>query len=348
MKHTRFSTRLIATAVMTALAAGCMVKKEEAPPLAGPSELGLSLSLHVTPDVLEQDGASQSLVRVTARNKDGAPVANQPLRTEILVGGQPVDFGKLSARTVVTGGDGTATFAYTAPPAPPVPVSSGTTVDIAVTPTNSGDYNNSQTRIATIRLVPFGVIPPPSNLAPRFSFSPTSPVQGQPVLFEACREGEGAPCAPASNPIAAYSWDFGDGSTSSGRTATHAFSLPRSYFVRLTVTDTVGRSQSTTQTLAVGQSGAPAAAFVFSPTNPLVNQPINFNASASTAAAGRRIVSYRWDFGDGTIRTSAVIESHAYALARTYTVTLVVTDDVGRTGTTSVTVSVATGVQLGR
>ena len=40
------------------------------------------------------------------------------------------------------------------PPAPPVPVDTGTTVDIAVTPTNSGDYNNSQTRIATIRLVP--------------------------------------------------------------------------------------------------------------------------------------------------------------------------------------------------
>ena len=348
MKHPRFSTRLIATAVMTALAAGCTVKKQEAPPLVGPSELALSLSLHITPDVLEQDGASQSLVRVTARNKDGAPVPNQPLRTEIWVGGQPVDFGKLSARNIVTGGDGTATFAYTAPPPPPVPVDTGTTVDIAVTPTNSGDYNNSQTRIATIRLVPFGVLQPPSNLAPHFTFSPTSPLQGSPVFFEACNDPNLAPCAPATNPVSSYAWDFGNGGTASGRTATQSFSTPANYFVRLTITDSVGLSQSVTRTVAVGQSGAPTAAFVYSPTNPLINQPINFNASASTAAAGRQIVSYRWDFGDGTIRTSAVIESHAYALVRTYTVTLLVTDDVGRTGTTSLTVSPGTGVQSGR
>lgn len=348
MKHPRFTTRLIVTAVLTALAAGCTVKKDEAPPLMGPSELGLSIAMHVSPDVLTQDGASQSLVRVTVRNQDSQPVPNTPLRTGIRVDGQPVDFGKLSARNVVTGADGVATFSYTAPPAPPVPVDTGTTVDIVVTPTNSGDFNNSQSRLATIRLVPPGVVQPPSSLAPHFTFSPSSPLQGQPVFFEACRDANQAPCAPVNNPVSTYAWDFGNGGTAMGQTATQTFSTPGNYFVRLTVADSVGRTQSTTRTVAIGQSGAPTAAFVFSPTDPLINQPINFNASASTAAAGRQIVSYRWDFGDGTIRTSDVIESHAYGLPRSYTVTLVVTDDIGRTGTISSTVTVGTGVQSGR
>src|SRR5215204_4779785 len=39
---------------------GCTVKKTEAPEVTGPSELGLSLELRVSPDLLVADGASQS------------------------------------------------------------------------------------------------------------------------------------------------------------------------------------------------------------------------------------------------------------------------------------------------
>jgi chitodextrinase len=347
MMQERFSTRVVVTVVLAALAAGCTLKDQEAPPLMGPSEQAISIALHVSPDILTQDGASQSLVRVTVRDKDGSPLPNIPLRTEIWSDGQPVDFGRLSARNVVTAGDGTATFSYTAPPAPPVNVDTFTTVDIVVMPTNSGDFNNSQARLATIRLVPPGVVQPPSNLAPHFTWSPQSPQQGQPVFFEACNDAGLPVCAPANNPVVHYAWDFGNGGTASGQTATQTFSTPGNYFVRLTITDGLGRSLSTTRTVSVGQSAAPTAAFVFSPTNPRTNQPINFNASASTAAAGRTIVSYRWDFGDGTIRTSGAIESHSYSLPRTYNVTLVVTDDIGRTGTTTVGVSVTTAIQSG-
>lgn len=341
MKHQTRYPRLIVTIAAAALVAACTVKKDETPPLTGPSELGKSISMTVTPDVLAQDGASQSVVRVTVRNKDGQPLPNQALRAEIRVGGQPVDFGQLSARNLVTGSDGSATFAYTAPPAAPVQVDTHTLVDIVVLPIASGDYNNSQTQLVTIRLVPTGVVVPPSGLAPHFTFSPASPVEGQPVFFDACNDPALPPCAPGSNPVVTYAWNFDNGATASGRTATQTFSGPGNYFVRLTVTDASGQSQSTTRTVSVSQSGAPTAAFVFSPTNPQVGQPINFNASASTPAAGRRIVHYRWDFGDGTFKdSSGPTESHAYGLARTYTVTLVVTDDLGRTAATSVTVPV--------
>jgi PKD repeat protein len=66
-----------------------------------------------------------------------------------------------------------------------------------------------------------------------------------------------------------------------------------------------------------------------------------FNASASTATAPRTIASYAWDFGDGTPPGSGVTPTHAYTNLGTFTVTLIVTDDLGQKGTSSKTVTVA-------
>jgi PKD repeat protein len=223
---------------------------------------------------------------------------------------------------------------YTAPPA------SGSTSDqlvsIAVTPVGS-DFNNATARIVTIRLVPQGTLPPPSGLQPAFTFSPSSPLEHQLVFFDG-RTSTGSTLSP----ITSYAWDFGDGGTASGSTATHTFTSPGTHLVRLTITNGLGASASITQTVNVGQSTAPTATFVFSPTNPEPNDTVFFNAEAATPAVGRRIQSYRWDFGDGSpieTRTTPTA-SHKYTQARTYTVTLVVTDDVGRTATASQTVVV--------
>ena len=94
---------------VTAIAAGCTMKKQEAPPLTGPSELGTSISVTVTPDILAQDGSSQSLVTITARDSNGLPLKNLSFRTEIQVAGVPLDFGSLSARNLVTDSNGRAT-----------------------------------------------------------------------------------------------------------------------------------------------------------------------------------------------------------------------------------------------
>lgn len=61
----------LAAVLLAALVAGCMVKNTEAPPLSGPSELGLALSLSATPDILPQDGWSQASVGIDARGPDG-------------------------------------------------------------------------------------------------------------------------------------------------------------------------------------------------------------------------------------------------------------------------------------
>lgn len=323
--------KLSAFTLAALLVSGCTMNDQSAPPLTGPSEFGTSVTIQVTPDVLQQDGASQSVVTVTVRDANGKPVAGVPLRAEIRVDGQAVDFGTLSARSIVTNGDGRATLVYTAPTVL-APVES--LVDINVTPIGT-DYANAVARNVTIRLVPTGVVLPPSGLVPAFTFSPTAPQQGQGVFFDA-----GTSTAPSTNPITEYRWDFNDGRTATGRTTQHAFSTAGTYFVRLTVSDALGRAATTTQSVTVAQGAAPTADFAFSPTNPQPNDEVRFNAAASTAAAGRTIVRYVWDLGDGTTATGQQV-TRRYTQARTYNVTLTVTDDIGRTSTVTKGVTIA-------
>jgi hypothetical protein len=107
----------------------------------------------------------------------------------------------------------------------------------------------------------------------------------------------------------------------------------------LTITNDRGLAASKTQAIAVGATPEPTASFVFSPTAPVVDQPVVFNADASRAAAGRTIAGYSWNFGDGDSVEGAGA-AHAFKSAGTYTVTLTVTDDVGHQGTASQRVTV--------
>jgi PKD repeat protein len=79
---------------------------------------------------------------------------------------------------------------------------------------------------------------------------------------------------------------------------------------------------------------------VFSPSEPLEDSAVLFNAGESTAATGRRIASYRWNWGDGTASGSGVARAHTFANPGTYIVMLTVTDDVGQTATATREVTV--------
>ena len=74
----------------------------------------------------------------------------------------------------------------------------------------------------------------------------------------------------------------------------------------------------------------PTAAFSFDPTDPLVGGYVQFNASASSDSDGS-IVSYSWNFGDGTTGNGPVIW-HRYMVGGSLPVTLTVTDDDGANG----------------
>jgi PKD repeat protein len=345
----RITTRRAWTALgLAALitAAGCTTKESTPPELTGPSELGLSVKVTATPDVLTMDGSSQSAVVVEARNSQAQPVPNLGLRAEIVVGGQIVDIGRLSSKTAVTAPDGRATFTYTAP----LGASSGNSdsgdsvVSVRVVPAGN-DYSNAVPRSVDIRLVPQGVIlPPPNTPVARFRFNPTAPNEGQAVAFDAsdsidiieCPAGATSvdQCTGTRATLVDYAWDFGDGARGNGVRTSHPYARAGSYTINLTVTNSRGVQASTSAFVTVGAGADPSAAFTVSPSSASVNESVFFNASGSKAAAGRTLVAYDWTFGDGGTGAGVNV-SHRYNRTGSFTVTLTVTDDIGKKGTAS-------------
>jgi parallel beta-helix repeat protein len=150
--------------------------------------------------------------------------------------------------------------------------------------------------------------------------------------------------------IASYTFDFGDGSAPVGPqgspTATHTYASAGSYVVRVTVTDTGGRSSTATSTVeaAIVQDAAPAAALTVTPTSGVINLAVTADASASTDADLTPIAGYSFDFGDGTAPTglqSSAKAAHTYTAAGTYTVKVTAQDTAGlsSTATSQVTVT---------
>jgi PKD repeat protein len=321
--------------------AGCSLDKQAAPPLTGPSELGLSLAVTATPDVITQDGQSQATIQVIARDSNGQlktdPVT---LRVETYVGGTPIDIGTLSSKVVTTDTGGRAALTYRAPAAPPPSAAADTLVTVVVTPVGT-NYAGATPRFAEIRLARPGVITPPGD-GPVASFfiSPTNPREDDDIFFD----GSGS-----TGNIVSYSWNFGDGrsDSSSDPTTRHRYGLAGTYSVTLTVRDSVGREvTSAPKTVTIASVTLPTAVLTFSPASPKPGEAVFFNASASKAAPDRTIVEYEFEFGDGSpiVRQPGPFVAHAFAgnaspNGVTYLVTLKVTDDTGR-------VAVAAPVQV--
>jgi PKD repeat protein len=327
----------------------CTVHQTEAPPLSGPSDLALSIRVDANPDTIGLDGGSQSSVRVTAIGPDGRGLAGVTLRVDTAVDGAVQDFGQLSARSIVTDSNGIARVTFTSPVLPPGANAGtcrglpGKCVTIVVTPTTSTGFGNVSPSTVDIRLVPPGVIlPPPTTPTPCITVSPSSPPANTPAQFTAGSVVNGT-CTTATSDIVSFEWAFGDGGTASGRQVTHTFAVAGSFVVTMTETNDRGIAASTTLSVTTGSSALPTASFTRSPSAPAVNDTVFFNATPSTAGAGHTIVSYRWDFGDGTPNGSGVTTSHQFATTGSFTVLLTVQDEAGQIATSSQQVSVGTG-----
>ncbi|MEM3627876.1 MAG: PKD domain-containing protein [Candidatus Bathyarchaeia archaeon] len=169
-----------------------------------------------------------------------------------------------------------------------------------------------------------------------FTFSPPDPLVHEVVTFDASAS------SPDGGVIVSYTWDFGDGNitTVSEPIITHAYEAWGKYTVTLNVTDSEGKWDTETKEITV--ENAPVADFTWDPYLPQRGETVTFNASISSPDGGV-IISYAWDFGDGTpmIEENDPIVTHVYAIAGDYLVTLNVTDSEGRWDTETKTIRVA-------
>ncbi len=96
----------------------------------------------------------------------------------------------------------------------------------------------------------------------------------------------------------------------------------------------------TSDSITVGGAQRPTAVPTADRTSGAAPLTVNFSAAGSSDADGS-IVSYAWNFGDGS-QGSGDSSAHTYGVLGTYTATLTVTDNAGLTDTKPVTITVGT------
>jgi PKD repeat protein len=168
-----------------------------------------------------------------------------------------------------------------------------------------------------------------------FVYSPSNPAENETIYFNASQSED------PDGDIVSFDWDFGDGTTGIGETITHKYGSSGSYTVLLKVTDDDGNIDTANQTVNVGDNQSPVASFFFTPSNPVVNQDIQFNATESHDPDGT-IEEYKWEMGDGAALYGSII-TYQYSSSGSYTVYLRVTDNSGNTARTNQEVTVGTG-----
>ncbi len=139
--------------------------------------------------------------------------------------------------------------------------------------------------------------------------------------------------------IVSYAWDFGDGNTSTLANPINTFAASGTYAATLTVTDDSGDTDTTTVSVQVNENQAPVAVANATPDAGKAPLGVLFSSAGSTDNDGT-IVSYGWDFGDGSPVDNSANPGHLYTTAGSYTATLTVTDDDGVTSTASLSIEV--------
>ncbi|MEZ5244666.1 MAG: PKD domain-containing protein [Acidimicrobiales bacterium] len=173
----------------------------------------------------------------------------------------------------------------------------------------------------SITVVPGEVALPP---AADFVFSSTVVEVGDDVRFEDRSDGE----------IDRWRWDFGDGESATTPDASHSWSAPGRYTVRLTVANDQGSDRASVVIEVVDGLQAPRAVVTASTTRAALGEAVRFSGSSTTSPA-----AYTWNFGDGRTSNGADVV-HVFLATGTYTVTLTAQNAAGRS-TAEVTVVVS-------
>ena len=123
-------------------------------------------------------------------------------------------------------------------------------------------------------------------------------------------------------PVTAYHWEFGDGSSSDDAVPTYTYSKPGVYTVKLFYTTRGGCKDSVIYSYSVKAGVRPAVNFSAKPVNTCAFLPVRF----TDLTVGNPLTEWYWEFGDGGTSTSQN-PAHIYGDTGRFTVKLTVTSD---------------------
>jgi len=154
-------------------------------------------------------------------------------------------------------------------------------------------------------------------------------------------EFDGSKSKDPSKDIVDYEWDFNSDSVvdQDGAKAVKTFDQVGTFIVTLTVRDTEGNEANTTLNVTVTEPGiiAVISAVPQEGTAPLI---VQFDGSGSSAFDGS-IVSYEWEFGDGSpVTVTGASLSHKYNTVGNYTVRLKVVSNKSEQAETTLVIYV--------
>ena len=160
------------------------------------------------------------------------------------------------------------------------------------------------------------------NVAPTAAFTVTA--ANLAVSFD------GAGSSDPDGTITSYAWDFGDGTTGTGATASHTYTTAGTRTVTLVVTDNSSTTGTLSKSVTVSAANTPpTSSFTFVPNN----LAVTFDGSGSSDSDGT-IATYAWTFSDGGTATGPK-PTYTFPAAGPVSATLVVTDNQSATGSST-------------
>lgn len=200
------------------------------------------------------------------------------------------------------------------------------TYAVTLTVTNDRGLAASTTQNVTI-----AAVAAPSGY---WTFSPPPVYVNQQTFFNA----DGVRAAPGHT-LTQFTWNFGDGTAvATGFQASHTFTTAATYTVTLSVADDAGQKFVISKNISVG-SGSPNAVLTVTKTG---GNDIRADGGSSTATGSATISTYTFDFGScsGTGQSGSQSFATKTCAVGTHNVRLTVTDSLGRSSSTTQSVTV--------